>query len=244
MKNETGSAVGRSESADSLADIAEEKISEGQTDHPSANFAKDEEFTNDSEEKEPWRIKNDKKRSLKESRAANIEDEDDEVDEDDFEDEDEPLIEADALGYDSGEDPLGEAYDLEEGGVLKPTAVEVRHAPWKSKISTPREFFGTEVLYRHDILEEADRNLIKGRYRIELKGAQGGIWTLTLGDQIEVVNRVEEADVIISMQQRDFLDLVNGALNPQLAILAKKIKIQGDIQRAIHFQSMLAPNVD
>ena len=250
MKNETDSAEGRKdgdilsnnprEAEGVLADEKDiEKIEKVESSYDSAS---QEELST----REPWRVKLESKRNSSEKSEVDILDEDNEENEEDYDesDHDERQLDTDALGFDDGDDPLGDAYDLEHGDVLKPTEVEVRHAPWKSKISTPREFFGTEVLYRHDILEDADRELLRGRYRIELKGAQGGIWSLSLGDQIEVVNRVEEADVVISMQQKDFLDLVNGALNPQLAILAKKIKIQGDVRRAIYFQSMLAPNVD
>ncbi|MCC6931700.1 MAG: SCP2 sterol-binding domain-containing protein [Deltaproteobacteria bacterium] len=142
------------------------------------------------------------------------------------------------------DDPLGEAYDLDKGDVLMPRDEEERSRPWRNKMSSPKEFFNTEILYRYDILEEVDRDTLKGKYRIELKGFQGGVWTVDLSDQVEVLNRAEDADVIFTMQQRDFLDLINGALNPQLAMLSKKIRISGDVKRAIHFQSLLSPSFD
>lgn len=137
---------------------------------------------------------------------------------------------------------LGTAYDLDDGEMLNADfAEEDPKYPWRNRIETAKEFFGTEILYRYDILEVEDRDKLKGSYRIELKGENGGIWTITLGDELDVVNVKEEAEVVISMHQRDFMLLVNGELNPQVAFLANKIRSQGDLTRAINFQAVLAP---
>ena len=79
-------------------------------------------------------------------------------------------------------------------------------------------------------------------YRIELKGYKGGIWTVDLGDELTVVNRREEAEIVLTMQQRDFIHLVNGEMNPQLLILAQKLKVQGDIRKAVKFENLLVPS--
>ena len=67
------------------------------------------------------------------------------------------------------------------------------------------------------------------------------MWTLNLGDELDIVNKKEDAEVVLTMRQNDFLKVVNGELNPQLAILGKKIKIIGDTKRGVLFQSLLAP---
>ncbi len=143
------------------------------------------------------------------------------------------------------DDPLGEAYDLEKGEKI-PNQVhnDGGRLPWKSKIESAKEFFNTEILYRHDILLNEERERLSGKYRIELKGYQGGIWSLDVGDDIEIINRREEADVVIAMQQKDFLQVVNGELNPQLALLSRKIKVTGDIKKAVALQSLLAPAME
>lgn len=142
------------------------------------------------------------------------------------------------------DDPLATAYDLERG---EPLEVNTRQdapprLPWRSEVTNAKEFFATEVLYRFDILELEERSQVAGKYCVELKGSRGGVWTLQLGDEIEVTNRREDADTVLTMQQRDFLAIVNGDLNPQLAILAQKVKVFGDLKRAIMFQSLLAPS--
>lgn len=171
-------------------------------------------------------------------------DEDDDSADDEFA-EDEPqagLAEGElAEGID---DPLAPAYDLEFGEPL-PQATQDRGrdgAPWKTRIDSAKDFFATELLYRFDILEPAERGALSGTYRIELRGYKGGVWTLNIGDDLEVLNRREEAEVVLAMQQRDFLQLVNGQLNPQLAILSQKVKIQGDIHKITAFNALLSPD--
>ena len=113
--------------------------------------------------------------------------------------------------------------------------------PWKSNIGSSKEFFNTEILYRYDILHLEEREKVNGSYLLELEGDGGGFWTVKLANDINVENSREDADISLTMSQKDFLNIVNGELNPQLAILAKKIQIKGDIKKAIAFQSLLAP---
>lgn len=163
-----------------------------------------------------------------------------EDDEDSDEGEDDSPVETSALDI-SEHDPLAPAYDLEAGEPIKPIPEQL---PWKSKVRSAKEFFNTEVLYRFDIIEPQYLEPIKGTFRVELKGAQGGVWSFTVGDQLEVVNSREEAETVLSMSQQDFIDIVNGTLNPQLAILSQKVKIVGDAKKAILVQELLAPAVE
>lgn len=113
---------------------------------------------------------------------------------------------------------------------------------YRARINSAKEFFSTEILYRFDILETPERSEIAGSYRIELKGYRGGIWTLFLAEDLRIENRREEADIVLSMQQRDFVNLVNGELNPQLAMLSQKMRVSGDIRKASKFQVLFLPS--
>ncbi len=142
------------------------------------------------------------------------------------------------------DDPLAPAFDIERGIPLAHTRNAEVVAQVRAKVTSAKEFFNSEILYRFDILEDADREDLKGAYRVELKGYQGGIWTVVVGDQLEVVNRREDAEIVLTMQQSDFIHLVNGNLNPQLALFAQKMRVQGDVKRAVHFQTVLVPSAD
>jgi len=141
------------------------------------------------------------------------------------------------------DDPLAPAYCLEDGELMDEDDLEEKpkSIPWSSRIQQSKEFFATELLYRFDLLEREERELLKGSYRVEVRGNNGGIWTVFLDEGLNIVNRREDAEVVFSCQQKDFLQLVNGELNPQLAILAQKVRITGDMKRAVFFQSLLVP---
>ena len=141
------------------------------------------------------------------------------------------------------DDPLAPGFDIDEGTPLSRSG-RGSGLPVRADVKSAKEFFNAEILYRFDILEDEARNELAGTYRIELKGFQGGIWTINVGQKLEVINRREEADLVMAMQQRDFLQLINGQLNPQLAIFAQKLRVTGDVRKAVAFQALLAPEYD
>ncbi len=143
-------------------------------------------------------------------------------------------------GHPELDDPIEEAYEFEQRE-QRNFEKEERNQPSRSKIRNAKEFFNTEMLYRFDIMEDNLRKQLAGSYRLELKGYQGGIWTVKVGDQLDIVNKKEDSEIIYSMQQRDFVLLVNGQLNPQLAIFAGKMKITGDLKKSVEFIELLAP---
>jgi len=148
--------------------------------------------------------------------------------------------ELDNLGDLSGvDDPLAPAFDLDRGA---PLPMYEDALPWKSKIATAKEFFNTEILYRFDIMDPAAVKPLKGSYRIELDGEGGGTWNLNIDSQLDVSSGDEKADTVLSLHKRDFLNIVNGKLNPQLAILSKKIKVKGKVRQAISLQEILSPS--
>ena len=169
---------------------------------------------------------------------------------DQAESEDEPFV------HEGGEISGGSEVDSENPYDLKGFELEqddapVRDEPSKDKrrgrrraVQSPRDFFSEDIGYRYDLIEEPERTVLRGSYRLELKGQQGGVWTVKIGDSIEVLNRREDADVVLSVQQGDFMRLVNGQLNPQIAILSKKLRITGDLKQAMAFNSVICPSDD
>ncbi|HMO17239.1 MAG TPA: SCP2 sterol-binding domain-containing protein [Oligoflexia bacterium] len=142
-------------------------------------------------------------------------------------------------------DPLSAAYDLEEGNIIElgktydddPTTQKTRSA-----VTTAKEFFNQELLYRFDLLREDEREQLTGRYRIEVRGTDGGVWTLSVDKKdINIVPAKEDADLVLMVQQDDFISVVNGYINPQIALASQRIKISGDPRKASLFQNVLAP---
>ncbi|MCC6219774.1 MAG: SCP2 sterol-binding domain-containing protein [Deltaproteobacteria bacterium] len=167
----------------------------------------------------------------------------DDADDDEDEDDDEAIIRDEELLPEASYDPLGGAYDLRDGRLIEQTARESRDKPlpWSSKVKSAKDFFHTELLYRFDLLELEEREGLRGSYRVEIRNHNNESWTVKIGDDIEVVKGWENANSSLSMNERDFLHLVNGRINPQIAILARKIRVSGDFKKAVTFQSFLYP---
>ncbi len=158
------------------------------------------------------------------------------------EEESEESAEADdpdsALHQFEHDDPLGPGYDLDAGELIDQ---QETHLPWQTDVSTPKEFFTTELLYRFDVVEPAERELFDGTYRIELSGDESLTWSVGVGEDLSVSNSKQDAEIVFQLSETDFMELVNGRLNPQLAILAQKMKVIGDVRKAILFQELLIP---
>jgi len=71
------------------------------------------------------------------------------------------------------------------------------------------------------------------QYRIEGEG--GGQWYCTIADGACTMTEGthDSPGVILTMAAPDFLDLVNGKLNGQMAFMAGKLKISGDMGLAM-----------
>lgn len=176
------------------------------------------------------------------SKAKGDEEDLEEQDEDDEEEEDEEG-EGDgdpdaALHQFEHDDPLGPGYDLDGGELIDQQDANL---PWQTDVSSPKEFFSTELLYRFDVVEPENRKLFDGTYRIELKGDQNLTWSITVGEDLKISTDRKDAEIVLKMSEGDFMELVNGRLNPQLAILAQKMKIEGEVRKAILFHELLIP---
>jgi hypothetical protein len=115
----------------------------------------------------------------------------------------------------------------------------------REDIESAKEFFNTEVLYRYDILDDERRAELIGRYRIEIRGDKGGVWTLDVNEKtINVISQREDADLVLMLHHEDFLSIVNGKLNPQIALVSQRVKVSGDSKKASLFQNIMSPMSD
>ncbi len=82
---------------------------------------------------------------------------------------------------------------------------------------------------------------IRASYQFELTGDDEGSWAvdLTEGAGKVVEGSVENANVTITMASSDFVDLVEGRLNGQMAFMQGKLKLKGDMSLALKLQQIL-----
>lgn len=79
-------------------------------------------------------------------------------------------------------------------------------------------------------------------YQFDLSGDGGGKWQVLINnDQCEVKEGAHPSpNITISMAAQDYLDMLAGKLNGQMAFMTGKLRIAGDMGLALRLQSLFA----
>ncbi|MCO4769859.1 MAG: SCP2 sterol-binding domain-containing protein [Deltaproteobacteria bacterium] len=104
---------------------------------------------------------------------------------------------------------------------------------------TPAEFFAN----KHDQIQaNPDALGVNATYQFNLSGDDGGDWVIKLGgdDSGVATGTDESAQCVISMKSKDFLGMIDGSLNPQMAFMTGKLRVKGDMGLALKLQSILS----
>lgn len=103
-----------------------------------------------------------------------------------------------------------------------------------------KEVFDTHIPERLAAKPEVAES-INNSYQFDLTGDGGGKWVVDLTEAGGKVfeGEKEDAGVIVTMTADDFLALVTGKLNGQMAFLQGKLKIKGDMSLALKLQEVL-----
>lgn len=101
---------------------------------------------------------------------------------------------------------------------------------------TPKEFFD-------ELPNQIDSEKVKGinaTYQWDIGGDNGGKWWVKLADGDAQVGEgeAESPDITLTVDDQNWMDIVNGKLNGQMAFLTGKLKIQGDMTLAMKLQSL------
>lgn len=101
---------------------------------------------------------------------------------------------------------------------------------------TPAEFF-------EEMKTNLDVEKIKGinaTYQWDITGDGGGKWNASFSDDGFEVNEGEadSPNITITIAASDWMDLVAGKLNGQMAFMTGKLKIQGDMALAMKLQQL------
>ncbi len=106
--------------------------------------------------------------------------------------------------------------------------------------STPTEFFAAKA---QQIADNGDTLAgINATYQFNLSGDDGGTWVICLTDDKQSVTEGEDesAQCVISMSSGDFMGMIGGSLNPQMAFMTGKLRVKGDMALALKLQAILA----
>jgi putative sterol carrier protein len=87
--------------------------------------------------------------------------------------------------------------------------------------------------------KEAAKGL-NAAYQFDLSGDGGGKWNIAIKDeQCEVKEgQASSPNITLTMAAKDYLDMINGKLNGQMAFMTGKLKISGDMGLALRLQSL------
>jgi putative sterol carrier protein len=77
--------------------------------------------------------------------------------------------------------------------------------------------------------------------QFDLAGDGGGQWYASIGDGAMTVNKgtVEAPSATLKMEADDFAKMSNGDLNPMMAFMSGKIKVDGDLNSVMKFQTVV-----
>ena len=81
---------------------------------------------------------------------------------------------------------------------------------------------------------------LSATYQFDLIGDAGGTYHVAVDEGACEVHRGAAAspNITITMSAPDYLDMINGLLNPQMAFMAGKLKIKGDMSLALKMQEL------
>ena len=83
---------------------------------------------------------------------------------------------------------------------------------------------------------------MRATYQFNLSGEGGGDWAVTVADGACTVieGQAEKPGVTIGMDADDFVKMIYGELQPVVAFMQGKIKLQGDTSLALKLQEIFA----
>lgn len=83
---------------------------------------------------------------------------------------------------------------------------------------------------------------LNATYQFDLSGDGGGKWAVLISnEQCSIQEGAHPSpNITISMAAKDYLDMVAGKLNGQMAFMTGKLRIQGDMGLALKLQSLFS----
>ena len=85
----------------------------------------------------------------------------------------------------------------------------------------------------------ADRSLGEGKFQLRITGADERSWMIDLGERSVTEGNGRPADATLTIRDAHLAEILRGNLDPQIAFVQGKLRVDGDINKAIEFGSLL-----
>ena len=104
---------------------------------------------------------------------------------------------------------------------------------------TPREIF--EGKLKESITKEKAES-IGGSFQFEISGDDGGSWYIDLTKDDNFVNegKIDNPTCTVSISDEDWVGIIEGTVNAQMAFMSGKLKVAGDMGLALKLQTLLS----
>jgi WS/DGAT/MGAT family acyltransferase len=134
---------------------------------------------------------------------------------------------------------LRESANELEAAVLPQRApdAEVSHADARAVAEMTAAF----VNQMRSTLEQApaDRSLGQGKFHLCITGADDKSWTIDLQERSVTEGNGRPADATLTIRDAHLAEILSGKLDPKIAFVQGKLRVDGDINKAIEFGSLL-----
>ncbi|HZR08667.1 MAG TPA: SCP2 sterol-binding domain-containing protein [Myxococcales bacterium] len=105
---------------------------------------------------------------------------------------------------------------------------------------TPKSYFEEKIAQK--LVAKPDiSKAVNSVYEFNITGDNGGVWTVDLTKEPGTVQAgsMGNAKCTVTCAAPDFMNIVSGKMNPQMAFMSGKLKIKGDMGLAMKLQKVI-----
>jgi len=105
---------------------------------------------------------------------------------------------------------------------------------------TPKSYFEEKIAKKLVDKPETSK-AVNAVYEFNITGDGGGVWTVDLTKEPGTVTAgtTGNAKCTVTCASSDFMSIVSGKMNPQMAFMSGKLKIKGDMGLAMKLQKVI-----
>jgi len=106
--------------------------------------------------------------------------------------------------------------------------------------TTPKQYFEEKIAKKLQDRPDISK-AVNSVYEFNITGDNGGVWTVDLTKEPGAVTAgsTGSAKCTVTAATNDFMNIVSGKMNPQMAFMSGKLKIKGDMGLAMKLQKVI-----